>query len=304
MSIVESVSEDQIVRTQAISRWSPWGLHRISSRKQTPGFDFIYPDTAGEGVDVYVLDSGIMVEHPEFEGRAFLGPSFVDYEANEDLTGHGTHVAGIVASKSFGVAKKARIISVKVAGMKPVGRTIDLIMGVQWIVNRVQAQNDNSLKSVINLSMVAELPNIAIERAMTAAIKAKIVVVASAGNTYGNDSCFLSPGRLADVITVGASDKLDNIAELSATGSCINIFAPGVSIVSTSNIGFSDTLHGTSMAAPHVAGVVALALAENSFREIRDVKEFLISVGTKGALHGDLKGSPNILLYESPSIFN
>ena len=303
---VALVVEDKVRRISDTQENVPaWGLLRISEHKkqQLADYRYEYPEKAGEGVDVYVIDSGIQVDHPEFEGRAVVGKSFVEHEGDTDFNGHGTHVAGTIGSKTYGVSKKVKLVSVKTMNGTGYGDDSDIVAAIDWVVKKVQSKGKSgSIKSVINMSLGGDASPV-LDMAVKGAIDSGIVVVVAAGNSAG-DACKLSPARVPEAITVAASDMYDQIAEFSERGTCVDLFAPGVDIVSTWKNGKIESISGTSMAAPHVAGVVALALSEKEFDKAVDVQPFLSSIGTRNVIQGDLKGSPNVLLFESVSSFH
>ena len=223
-----------------------WNLDRIDVRK---GYDkkYTYPDNGGEGITVYVVDTGTTVDHIEFENRASWGYDFTG-EGQFDAVGHGTHVAGIVAGKTFGVAKKATIIAVKTLTYKG-GNEETVIKGLEWVVNHYKARKT---KALVNLSLGSEFSQ-TMNDAVDAVIGAGIPVIAAAGNSQ-KDACGYSPASLPSAITVAATDRQDIKAAFSNWGTCIDINAPGLAITSAwKGAGNKiNALSGTSMAAPHV----------------------------------------------------
>ncbi|ELT88748.1 hypothetical protein CAPTEDRAFT_54339, partial [Capitella teleta] len=239
-----------------------WGLSRVSSR-MTPNYEhstYQYVDSQdGSGVEVYVLDTGINVEHTDFGGRAehgFTAPGIT--EGDDDLNGHGTHCAGSVGGTKYGVAKGVKLIAVKVLGFFGFGSNTDIISGIEY----VHQQHTAGSKTVMNLSLGGAGSSPAMEAALQAAIDAGVHAVVAAGNSNA-DACSFSPAHLADAITVAASNIKDDMYSSSNHGTCVDVIAPGENIPST-YIGGPDataTLTGTSMAAPHVAGWVARHLS-------------------------------------------
>ncbi|ORY07885.1 subtilisin-like protein, partial [Basidiobolus meristosporus CBS 931.73] len=270
-----------------------WGLPRISHRKRSLHLPYIYNSKAGSGVDVYVLDSGVNVAHLDFQGRARLGANFVD-EVADDLKGHGTHVAGIIAGSTYGVAKKANIISVKVIPSNGHAKTSSIIQGLEWAVKTIQRRKTNS---VINMSFNGRRSQ-AINDAIAAAATVNIPVVVSAGNKR-SDSCKFSPASADWALTVGATDKHDRKAKFSNFGKCVNIFAPGRKIRSTSigSIKATALKSGTSMAAPHVTGVAALFLSQRPFHTPKQLYETILRVATSNMIANLTAESPNLLAY-------
>ncbi|KAJ1560726.1 subtilisin-like serine protease, partial [Nowakowskiella sp. JEL0078] len=298
-SEVELVESEQILTLQTQVFIDPstgvYGLQRISARKGIPKF-YTFPDSAGEGIDVYVLDTGVKIDHPDFEGRATNGFDATG-EGLTDNHGHGTHVSGTVASKTFGVAKKANIISVKVLTTSGGGTSSQVISGIEFVIKNV-AKKGTTFKSVINMSLGSNTV-LSVNQAVQKAIDAGIPVVVAAGN-QGTDACTQTPASVKQAFSVGAVDNHDNIVGFSNFGSCVDIFAPGTGIFSTSNKGGSESKSGTSMSSPHVAGVVALALSSNlgSFSSVDEVTQFILNQATKNTVIGDIKGSPNLFLFD------
>ncbi|KAI8817607.1 peptidase S8/S53 domain-containing protein [Fimicolochytrium jonesii] len=291
---VDYIEEDKIVSiTGKQGNPGSWGLQRIHTRKLPLSSNYEYPDSAGEGVNAYIIDTGIFVDHPEFEGRAKIGKSFTT-DGDADGNGHGTHVAGTIGSKTFGVAKKVSLIAVKVLDARGSGTTSDVIAGIEYVTKEAPKRGR---KSVANMSLGGGAST-ALDRAVQGAIKAGVNFAIAAGNS-GRDACLLSPARVPEAITVAASDKTDHIASFSERGTCVDIIAPGVDITSTWNNGRTNTISGTSMATPHVAGVVALALAEGNFTTPAEVQTYLKVIATKDLIQGTLQRTPNAFLYNN-----
>ncbi|KAI1914258.1 Secreted subtilisin-like serine protease sub4 [Ophidiomyces ophidiicola] len=255
---VKYVEPNRIMRIQGVTeqRNAPWGLGRISS--QQPGSDtYVYDESAGRGIIIYGVDSGIDVSHPDFEGRATWGTNTVDND-DTDGNGHGTHTAGTFAGSTYGVAKHATIVGVKVLDAGGSGSNSAIIAGIDWCVNH--ARENNALgRAVMNLSLgggYSEATNSAAERAAAAGI----FLAVAAGND-NQDANNYSPASAANVCTVGATDSQDVRATFSNYGSRLDIFAPGVDVVSSTVGGGSGPMSGTSMAAPHIAGLGAYLMA-------------------------------------------
>ncbi|KAI8145630.1 peptidase S8/S53 domain-containing protein [Fennellomyces sp. T-0311] len=236
-----------------------WGLDRIDQRRGTNN-QYRFPTSQGRDVNIYILDTGVS-DHPDLKDRLSWGPSFVDDDNTEDYNGHGTFVAGVCSGTEYGVAKKSNIISVKTLDSKGNGMLSDLLKGMSYVVEQHTAKNNS--KSIVNLSL-GTFYNQAANDAIDHAISLGIHVVIAAGN-YGEDACKYSPGSTPGAVTVGAIDEDDSIAKYSNFGKCVDIFAPGTDIVSIWNDEDEHTMTGTSMAAPHVAGVMALFLSQKDY---------------------------------------
>ncbi|KAG0699460.1 peptidase S8/S53 domain-containing protein [Suillus ampliporus] len=278
MPEVDFVEKDQIVRTTEIAtqKGSPWGLARVSHRSKLSFSTFtkyLYDSEGGEGVDVYVIDTGINVAHTQFEGRASWGKTVPSNDVDEDGNGHGTHCAGTIASRKYGVAKKANVIAVKVLGSNGSGTMADVVSGVAWAAQssvkklaaaRAEYAATGKTKhkgSVANMSLGGgKSPSLDI--AVNRAVDAGLHFAVAAGND-NKDACKYSPAAAENAVTVGASTLGDERAYFSNHGECVDIFAPGLNILST-YIGSKDaiaTLSGTSMASPHTAGMLAYLLS-------------------------------------------
>jgi subtilisin family serine protease len=292
---VAFIEQDQIVTTYATQSGAPWGLNRISSRTRPgPNAVYTYPDSAGRGIDAYVIDTGILTTHPNFRGRATFGADFTG-EGPGDGNGHGTHCAGTVGSDLYGVAKNVNLIAVRVLGSTGSGSNSNVIAGINWAARRAAGKFNGRVNSVANMSLGGGAST-AIDSAVAAATRSGLVMAVAAGNSRG-DACSLSPGRTPEALTVAASDINDNLASFSEKGRCVDIIAPGVNVLSTWNNGRTNTISGTSMATPHVAGIVALALAERQFSTVAQVNDYIKSIATPGRVTGNLQGAPNSLAY-------
>lgn len=303
---IESITQDSIVsKTQsALSTQSngPWNLARISSRTIPATNDYNYPATAGAGTYVYVLDTGIDANHSDFGGRVTMGPNFVPGEANTDLEMHGTHVAGIVGGMTWGVAKAVNLVSIKVLDARGQGSWSNVLAGVSYVVGLNQA--DPTTVRICNLSLAGG-KSAAINAAMTAATGAGVHMIVAAGNS-GADACQYSPasagGSLSPVIVVGATQQGDSIATFSNWGTCVDVFAPGARITSDlfNTVSGTITMSGTSMAAPHVAGIAALTLGDIKRNASPAALKTAVAVQitTKNVLFGvNMLTSPNRLAF-------
>ncbi|KAI8844894.1 peptidase S8/S53 domain-containing protein, partial [Chytridium lagenaria] len=242
-------------------------------------------------VDVYVIDSGVEVSHPDFGGRARIGASFSDDNNDIDANGHGTHVAGTVGSNTYGVAKRANIIAVKVLGGSGSGSNSDVIAGVNWVA---ETARNSGRKSVANMSLGGGASP-ALDRAVANAVASGVTFVVAAGNN-GRDACSNSPARAPTAFTVAASDINDRAASFSDDGKCVDIVAPGVNILSTWIGRTTRSISGTSMASPHVAGVAAVVLSANLASTPAQVASFLTSNAVPNKVTGLAAGTPNLLL--------
>ncbi|CAM1506108.1 Fc.00g057490.m01.CDS01 [Cosmosporella sp. VM-42] len=285
---------------------APWGLARISHR-DTLNFGtfnkYLYTAEGGEGVDAYVIDTGTNIEHVDFEGRAKWGKTIPEGDADEDGNGHGTHCSGTVAGKKYGVAKKAHVYAVKVLRSNGSGSMSDVVKGVEFAatshLDEVKKAKDGKRKgfkgSVANMSLGGGKTQ-ALDAAVNAAVRSGIHFAVAAGNDNA-DACKYSPAAATEPVTVGASALDDSRAYFSNYGKCTDIFAPGLSIQSTW-IGSKyavNTISGTSMASPHICGLLAYYLslqpAEDSDYSVapitpKKLKESLISIATEDTLSG------------------
>jgi subtilisin family serine protease len=272
-----------------------WGLDRIDQRALPLSTTFSYTAT-GAGVNVYVIDTGIRTTHAEFGARASVGADFVgDGYNGQDCRGHGTHVAGTVAGTTYGVAKGANVISVRVFGCSGGAAFSTILAAVDWVTANAQKP------AVANMSLGGGV-YAPMNDAVTASIASGVVYAVSAGND-NLDACTKSPASAPAAITVASSTSADARSSFSNWGSCVDLFAPGSSITSawyTSNTA-AAILSGTSMAAPHVAGVAAAYLQGNPTATPATVAQALLGAGTTGVIT-DVVGSPNILLYSPAAV--
>ncbi|CAL9450077.1 S8 family peptidase [Streptomyces sp. enrichment culture] len=269
-----------------------WGLDRIDQRNLPLNSSFTYPDSAGEGVTAYVIDTGVRVSHSDFGGRASDGYDAIDNDNTaQDGHGHGTHVAGTVAGGSYGVAKKAKVVGVRVLNNSGSGTTAQVVAGIDWVAR-------NAVKpAVANMSLGGGADS-ALDTAVRNAVASGVTFVVAAGNESTNANT-KSPARVTEAITVGATTSGDARASYSNYGAVLDLFAPGSSITSawrTSDTA-TNTISGTSMASPHVAGAAALHLAANPSATPAQVSTALTSAATTGVVGNPGTGSPNRLLF-------
>lgn len=298
-----------MVYTSEMQRNAPWGLARISHRNALSLSTFNkYPHKGqgGEDVKVYVIDTGINVKHHDFEGRAEWGITIPENEADEDGNGHGSHCAGTIAGKRFGVAKKARPVAVKVLRSNGSGSMSGVLAGVNWATEQHQldaSRTGHKYKgSVANMSLGGGRSN-ALNMAVNEAVKSGMVFSVAAGNDNRN-ACQYSPAGAENAITVGASNIRDERAYFSNHGPCVDVFAPGENILSVWNSGpdSTNTISGTSMASPHVAGLAAyfVSLAENNGTQPVDpkkIKQKILDLATRDKLSNLPKDTTNLLIY-------
>ncbi|MDX2541735.1 S8 family peptidase [Streptomyces sp. WI04-05B] len=295
-SRVASVSQDtRITYDGATGRAPqdppPWGLDRVDQAGLPLDDTYTSPASAGKGVTVYVIDTGIRISHRDFGGRASYGWDFVgDDRVAGDGNGHGTHVAATIAGTTFGVAKKARVVSVRVLDNAGGGTTAQVIAGIDWVTRHARKP------AVANVSLGGN-HNAPLDAAVRNSIASGVTYTVAAGND-GQRAGDYSPADVREAITVGATGRTDARADFSNWGPALDLFAPGVSIISAS---YADdtgraTYSGTSMAAPHVAGAAALYLAERPKSRPAQVARALTTLATSGKVFDKRDGSPNKLL--------
>jgi subtilisin family serine protease len=268
-----------------------WNLDRIDQRQPLLDQKYFYSESAGANTDVYVIDTGIDINHPEFEGRAKFARNFID-GIDKDLNGHGTHVAGSVASKTYGVAKKANLIAVKVLDQNGSGSYSAVLKGMEFVFNE---RKKNNRISIINMSLGGPKSS-AIDKAIDNLDSAGIFIVVAGGNENA-DSCLTSPGSNPKVTTVGATTEKNTKAMFSNWGKCVNILAPGTNIISTFPGNKTQNLQGTSQASPHVAGFYSLILSDNPALTPDAMRRLSSSMCSKDAIAGFSKDTPNCLVF-------
>ncbi|MFE6159744.1 S8 family peptidase [Streptomyces sp. NPDC056486] len=290
---VASVEQNQRVQADATQTNAPWGLDRIDQTSLPLSGTYTYPDTAGSGVTAYVIDTGVRITHSEISGRAVNGYDAVDGDNTaQDGNGHGTHVATTIAGKTYGVAKKAKIVAVRVLDNNGSGTTAGVIAGIDWVTSNHTA----GAPAVANMSLGGGAST-TLDNAVKNSIADGVSYAVAAGNEGVNASSS-SPARVPAAITVGATSNTDAKASWSNYGSVLDIFAPGVSITAGWNTSDSatNTISGTSMATPHVAGAAAVYLAGHTSATPAQVSTALVNGATSGKVTSPGTGSPNKLL--------
>jgi subtilisin family serine protease len=272
-----------------------WGLDRIDQRDLPLDSSYTYPNTA-PGVTAYIIDTGIRTTHTDFGGRATWGTNTVDSN-NSDCNGHGTHVAGTVGGTAHGVAKEVRLVAVKVLNCQGSGTLAGVTAGVDWVTR-------NAVKpAVANMSLGAQGTNPSLETAVRNSVNSGVVYALASGNS-NSDACNFTPARTPEAITVNAIDRNDARSSFSNFGSCSDVFAPGRDITSAWNTSDSatNTISGTSMASPHVAGVAALYVTAHPAATPAEVQAGLKDGASKGNVAGAGSGSPNNLVFAGEGV--
>jgi subtilisin family serine protease len=286
---VEYVEEDGVMHPWATQTGATWGLDRIDQRDRPLNGSYVYNFT-GSGVRVYVIDTGIRTTHSQFGGRAAV--SYDAFGGNgQDCNGHGTHVAGTIGGSTYGVAKSAMLRAVRVLNCSGSGSTSGVIAGVNWVTA-------NHIKpAAANMSLGGGASS-SLDTAVQNSINAGVTYAVAAGNS-NTDACTQSPARVGAAITVGSSTSTDARSSFSNYGVCVDLFAPGSSITSawSSSDTATNTISGTSMASPHVAGVAALYLQRVPSASAATVRNAIVNASTTNRLTGIGSGSPNRLLY-------
>jgi len=293
---IEYIEPDNLAYALGVQQNPPsWGLSRVGNWN-TGAHQYTYPDAAGQGVDVYILDTGLNPNHPSFGGRAKMAKNFVREEGPTDGNGHGTHVAGTIGSSLYGVAKKVRIHGVKVLNTQGSGLYSRIMSAIDYVVSVARPG-----KTVVNLSLAGDYSR-ALNDAMAAARKKGVVVVVAAGNEH-QDACRLSPASSVHVLTVGATDPQDQTARFSNWGKCVDVYGPGTDIVSLDKSGGDRkaVMSGTSMASPHVAGIVALFMSVKSYNNADSVVRDVLGWSHR-CVKGTQGGSGKGMVYANPKM--
>lgn len=291
---VLSVESDTIVNIDATTQSNPdWGLDRIDQKALPLNSAYSYLQT-GSGTTAYIVDTGILSIHQEFSGRVLSGYTAIsDGNGTTDCNGHGTHVAGTVGGTTYGVAKNVNLVPIRILGCDGSGASSNVIAGLDWILK------NGKKPAVVNMSLGGATSS-SLDSAVENLYNNGYVMVVAAGNS-NTDACTSSPARVSKAITVAATDNTDTRASYSNYGSCVDIFAPG-SQINSSWIGSNTAtkiLNGTSMATPHVAGVVAEMLQSTPTASPQTISTNLLNQASSNVVKNP-SGSPNRLLYKSP----
>ena len=288
---VEYIEQDGVATITATQSNATWGIDRTDQRDLPLSGTYSYTTTASN-VHAYIIDTGVRADHVEFGGRAEQVYNSAGGK-NTDCNGHGTHVAGTVGGATYGIAKGVRIYGVKVLSCSGSGTWSGVIAGMDWVAaNHVKP-------AVANMSLGGSL-NSSVNAAATNLSNAGVFVAVAAGNDNAN-ACNYSPAAAASVTTVAASTSTDAKASYSNYGSCVEVYAPGSSITSAwhSNKTATNTISGTSMASPHVAGVAALYKATSGDASWSTVNSWIVNNATPGVITGNATDTPNLLLFKS-----
>ncbi|MBF8316639.1 S8 family peptidase, partial [Acinetobacter baumannii] len=291
---VLSVESDTIVNIDATTQSNPdWGIDRIDQKALPLNSTYSYLQT-GSGTTAYIVDTGILSSHQEFSGRVLSGYTAIsDGNGTTDCNGHGTHVAGTVGGTTYGVAKSVNLVPIRILGCDGSGASSNVIAGLDWILK------NGKKPAVVNMSLGGATSS-SLDSAVENLFNNGYVMVVAAGNS-NTDACSSSPARVSKAITVAATDNTDTRASYSNYGSCVDIFAPG-SQINSSWIGSNTAtkiLNGTSMATPHVAGVVAEMLQSTPTASPQTISTNLLNQASSNVVKNP-SGSPNRLLYKSP----
>jgi subtilisin family serine protease len=291
---VLSVENDIVMKIDATTQSNPdWGLDRIDQKALPLNSAYSYLQT-GSGTTAYIVDTGILSSHQQFSGRVLSGYTAIsDGNGTTDCNGHGTHVAGTVGGSTYGVAKNVNLVPIRILGCDGSGASSNVIAGLDWILK------NGKKPAVVNMSLGGDAST-SLDSAVENLFDNGYVMVVAAGNS-NTDACSASPARVSKALTVAATDSTDTRASYSNYGSCVDIFAPG-SQINSSWIGSNTAtkvLNGTSMATPHVAGVVAEMLQSTPTATPQTISTNLLNQASSNVVKNP-SGSPNRLLYKSP----
>ncbi|MEV6710686.1 S8 family serine peptidase [Lentzea sp. NPDC051208] len=289
---VKAVYQDGTAKAVDVQTNPTWGLDRVDQASLPLDKKFTYPSGGASNVTVYITDTGVKTSIADFEGRASVGADFIeDGQNGQDCSGHGTHVAGTVGSKTYGVAKKAKLVSVRMLGTSCGSSGPDSagVKAIEWITANAQKP------AVVDASWTFDTADIGND-AIAGMVASGVQMAVASGNSSTN-ACSTGPAKIASLITVNATSSNDARASFSNYGSCTDIFAPGDGITSLGLNGGATNMSGTSMATPHVAGVAALYLSANPSASPQALRDALVNNATDGKVTNPGTGSPNKLLY-------
>jgi subtilisin family serine protease len=288
---VAYVEEDGIVSISATQTNATWGLDRVDQRDLPLNQTYNY-DTTASGVHAYVIDTGLLGTHSQFTNRVGNGYNAInDGRGTTDCNGHGTHVAGTVGGSTYGVAKGVTIHPVRVLGCDGSGSFSGIVAGMDWVA-------ENHVKPAVANMSLGGGANQSTDDAVNRLHNAGVTVVVAAGNNNAS-ACNYSPARAANAITVGSTTNTDARSSFSNYGTCLDIYGPGSNILSAwyTNTTATNTISGTSMASPHVAGVAAIYLANNPNATPTQVRNAIVNNATSNKVTDAGSGSPNKLVY-------
>ncbi|KAF5352594.1 hypothetical protein D9756_006339 [Leucocoprinus leucothites] len=319
---VETITEDGVMHTFVTETNAPWGLSRLSSSSKLSNQDtsaltysYTYDSSAGAGVDIYIVDTGVFTSHSQFGGRASWGATFGGY-ADADGNGHGTHCAGTAAGSQFGVAKSANIIAVKVLSDQGSGAVSDIVSGLNFVANRASSTGRPSIVSMsLGGSASTSLDNAVTSVRVPSPLpshtptyihppnkltSAGVHVAVAAGNS-NTDAGTTSPARATSAVTVGASTIADARASFSNFGSVVDVFAPGQNIISSwiGSTTATNNISGTSMATPHIAGLIAYLIGLQGNVSPAAMSSKIQSLSLKGVISGIPSGTVNDLAHNA-----
>ncbi len=302
---VALVEPDVMVRASETQSGANWSLSRIDQTSTMPDANFTYPTSAGSGVVVYLVDTGLNIgstirnlQHLDLSGRVSPGYSWIqDGSGTDDCNGHGTHVAGTIAGTLHGVAKLATVVPVRVLDCGGFGNMSDVVAGLDWIA----ASRDRSKPAVVNVSLSGPASQ-TLDNVATRLADSGVIVVVAAGNDEAN-ACSFSPARASAVLAIGSTNTSDHRASFSNYGPCVDLFAPGMYIESASKDAPSAirTSAGTSSSAALTSGVAALILSANPGMSATQVRDRIMSTATPGVVQNAGEGSPSLLLHLAAS---
>ena len=289
------VEPDLIAYASTTQTGATWGIDRVDQRALPLSGTFTYNNT-GSGVKIYVVDTGIRLTHQQFGGRASSGTDVIDGGSADDCNGHGTHVAGTAAGSTYGIAKAASLVAVRVLDCRGSGPISGVIAGLNWVIGNHQAGQP----AVANMSLGTSA-NSSLDTAVRNTIADGISVAVAAGNGnflgFAQNACNYSPARVAEAMTISATGQSDSKVSWANFGNCVDWFAPGSGITSAWNSGDTATrsISGTSMSSPHTAGVAALYLQSNPSASTASVRSALFNLTTKGVVKSSNTANNHLL---------